>query len=166
VIWLLLLQAAAATPAATPAPPAAPVTRASSAPSGNSFSILADPCARSGTTPVGNDVVVCGKGADTRRLPLPDEREPTGPTASNPNRTGTGALIASSTPCAASIGGCQVGFGQPLVAAAVKGLVTAVSDGIADRKVRRARRETAGQRVAIPLDDPAVPANTQGRVLP
>jgi hypothetical protein len=164
MILPLLLQAAAA--AAIPAQPTAPVTRASSAPSGNSFSILADPCARSGTTPVGNDVVVCGKGADTRRLPLPDEREPTGPTASNPNKTGIGALNASSTPCAASIGGCQVGFGQPLVAAAVKGLFTAVSDGIADRKVRRARRDTAGQRVAIPLDDPAVPVNTKGRVLP
>jgi hypothetical protein len=156
-LLLLAGQATAATPAPPPRPP---VTRATSAPEGKSFSILVDPCARMGTTPVGNDVIVCGKGADTQRLPLPDERGSDGPVAINPNKTGAGALAAGSTPCAAMQSGCVGGFGGPLIAAAVGGLATAVSDGIANRKVRAARRRDAGQRVPIPLDDAPVPAAT------
>lgn len=159
IVALLLLAAQVTSPAGTArlntATPAAPVTRASSAPVANSFSILADPCARAGTTPVGNDIIVCGKGADTRRLPLPDEHVPTGPMPSNPDLSGRGALAAASTPCITSQWGCTVGFGGPVIAAAVNGVVTGVSDAIADRKVRAARRRDAGRRVAIPLDDPA-----------
>jgi hypothetical protein len=133
----LLLAAAPQTPAAPPIP--------------QRFSILVDPCARA--SDAGKDVVVCGKGP-TPRLPLPDERgSPDHPIPSNPDMTGAGALAAEGTPCAALQGGCTVGFGGPLVDAAVRGLVTAVSDGVKDRQTRAARRRDAGRRVPIPLDD-------------
>jgi len=138
---LPLLLLVAAPPQATP-PPVPP-----------KFSILVDPCART-TDEAGKDVVVCGNAADTRRLPLPDDRGPPDhPVPSNPELTGTGALAASATPCATLQGGCQVGFGGPVVAAAVNGLATAVSDGLKDRKDRAARRRDAGKRVPIPMDD-------------
>lgn len=144
MILLALLQVAA-----TPAP----VTRATSAAPAASFSILADPCARTSGKTVGNDVVVCGASANTQRLPLPDERGPPDhPVPSNPELSTTAALAAEGTPCAAQQKGCTVGIGGPVVMAAIKGLATAVSDGIADAKVRKARKADTGKRVPIPLD--------------
>lgn len=130
---------------------AAPATSASAAPP-ERFSILATPCARAPGQTVGNDVVVCGDKADAQRLPLPDERVPTGPVPLNPYLRPDVALSADATPCAARQAGCQVGIGGPVVMAAAKGIATALSDGIADRKVRKARRRDAGKRVPIPLD--------------
>ncbi|OAN63844.1 hypothetical protein [Sphingomonas sp. TDK1] len=72
------------------------------------WSVLADPCASAQTG--GNQIVVCGTGEQAPRLPLPDERGPPDrPMPSNPNLTGIGALEAVPTPCAARVGGCQVG---------------------------------------------------------
>lgn len=146
MILLALLQVAAQVPAAP-----ATVTRATSAVT-ERFSILAEPCGRASGQTVGNDVVVCGSAADTQRLPLPDERVPDKPMPSNPYLRPEAALAAEGTPCAASQRGCQVGIGGPVIMAAAKGLVTAVSDGLADRRVRKARRQDAGKRVPIPLD--------------
>lgn len=138
----LLFLALAAAPQQAPAPPVP-----------QKFSILVDPCARA-SDDRGKDVVVCGSVANRPRLPLPDERGPPDhPVPSNPDLSGTGALAAEATPCAAVQRGCQVGFGGPLVAAAVTGLVTAVSDGIKNHKDHTARRRDAGRRVPIPLDD-------------
>lgn len=137
MILALLLQAAAA--GASTAPP-------------ERFSILVEPCSRASGETVGNDVVVCGDKANAQRLPLPDERVPTGPVASNPYLRPDVALAAEGTPCAAAQRGCQVGIGGPVVMATVKGIATAVSDGLADRKVRKARKRDAGKRVPIPLN--------------
>lgn len=72
------------------------------------WSVLADPCASAQTG--GDQIVVCGKGEQAPRLPLPGERGPPDrPMPSNPERTGIGALAAVPTPCAARVGGCQVG---------------------------------------------------------
>lgn len=72
------------------------------------WSVLAEPCA---AAPAGADqIVVCGKDVNAPRLPLPAERGPPDrPMPSNPDRTGIGALNAVETPCAARVGGCQVG---------------------------------------------------------
>lgn len=92
------------------------------------------------------DVVVCGETPElSQRLPLPGDAPPAGPVASNPHLTGTAALAAEATPCAALQKGCQVGFGQPLVAAAAKGLVTLVQDAARKKPDKRGR-------VPIPLD--------------
>jgi hypothetical protein len=149
VILLALLQAVSV-------PAAGVVTRATSAAPAERFSILAQPCGRASGETVGNDIVVCGRDADVQRLPLPDERGPSDrATPSNPYLRADVALAAEGTPCAATQRGCQVGIGGPLLAAGVKGLVTAISDGVADAKVRKARRQDAGKRVAIPLNEPA-----------
>ena len=146
MILLLLLQAATTT---VPTP----VTRATSSAPAERFSILAAPCGRASGETVGNDVVVCGGAADLARLPLPDERGPPDRAMpSNPELTPRGALAAEGTPCAGVQRGCTVGFGQPVVMAAIKGLASAVSDGIADARVKKARRNTAGKRIAIPLN--------------
>jgi hypothetical protein len=147
ILALLLVQTAAA-------PITAPVTKATSAAPAQRFSILAEPCARAAGETVGNDVVVCGRDVDVQRLPLPEERGPPDrATPSNPYLRADAALAAGAPPCAADMRGCTVGVGGPVIVAAVTGLVTAVSDGIADAKVRKARR-TSGTRVAIPLDEP------------
>ena len=143
MILLALLQVAAAS---------APVTRATSASPSERFSILAEPCGRASGETVGNDVVVCGSAADSRRLPLPDERVPDKGVPSNPYLRPDVALAAEGTPCAASQRGCQVGIGGPVIMAAAKGLANAVSDGLHDRRVRKARARDAGKRVPIPLD--------------
>ncbi|WP_333573103.1 hypothetical protein [Sphingomonas sp.] len=94
-----------AAPPATAATVAAPEQAANGA---QRWSVLADPCASSQTG--GDQVVVCGKGTPPPRLPLPGERGPPDrPMPSNPDRTGIGALNAVDTPCAARVGGCQVG---------------------------------------------------------
>ncbi len=112
------------------------------------FSILipvpAQDCRKRGDP--GGEVVVCGADQPlSQRLPLPDERVPTGPVASNPYLTGRGALAAEATPCAAIQKGCTVGFGQPIVAAIVGGLVGLVQDAT------RAKPDKS-KRVPIPID--------------
>jgi hypothetical protein len=74
-----------------------------------SWSVLADPCAAAQNG--SNDtIVVCGKGVNAPRLPLPEERGPPDrPMPSNPNLTGIGALEAASPPCATVMGGCASG---------------------------------------------------------
>lgn len=92
------------------------------------------------------DVVVCGSDQpSSQRLPLPEERVPAGPVASNPHLTGRAALAAAATPCAATQGGCQVGFGAPIVQAVVGGLVGLVQDAIKPKPDK-------SKRVPIPLD--------------
>jgi hypothetical protein len=92
------------------------------------------------------DVVVCGNnGVTSQRLPLPDERIPNGPVASNPHLSARAALAAEAAPCAARQGGCQVGFGQPIVSAIVGGLVGLVQDAT------RAKPDKS-KRVSIPID--------------
>lgn len=130
MLALLLLQTAP--PAAAAAPP-------------ERFSILvptaSQPCPpraeRRGEEE--GDVVVCATDMPAQTLPYPDEYVGSRPRPSNPELTGAGALAASATPCAATQWGCQVGFGQPLVAAAVKGLVGLVKDATAKKPDRRGR---------------------------
>lgn len=94
-----------AAPAATAATVTAPEQVANGA---QRWSVLAEPCASAQTG--ANQIVVCGKGEQAPRLPLPAERGPPDrPMPSNPNLTGIGALEATSAPCAALVGGCQVG---------------------------------------------------------
>lgn len=138
-ILLIALQAAA--------PHAAP-------PVPQSFSILVDPCA-SASDPQGKDVVVCGRPAETSpRLPMRDDRGPPDhPTPVNREMTGIGALAAEETPCAAHIGGCQVAFGQPVVAKAFE----LAANGLKGLKDARARHRDGARRVAIDLDAPPPP---------
>jgi hypothetical protein len=92
------------------------------------------------------DVLVCGaNGVTSQRLPLPDERVPTGPVASNPHLSARTALAAEAAPCAARQEGCQVGFGQPIVAAIVGGLIGLVMDAAKPKPDK-------SKRVPIPLD--------------
>lgn len=73
-------------------------------------SVLADGCGNTPGTADG-DIVVCGTSLDQPRLPDPENRgPPDGPVASNPNRTGIGALRAEATPCAATQRGCPGGL--------------------------------------------------------
>jgi len=115
---------------------------------GEKFSILADPvpvCPKDA-----NDVVVCARSNEEQRLPLPDDRgPPDGPVPSNPYVTGRGALAAEGTPCGASMGGCTVGFGPPIVPIA-KAVVGAVRGALAKKLDKTGR-------VPIPLDDPTPP---------
>lgn len=106
MILLLLAAQAATPPAATPEP--APAR----------FSILQpianEPCVRRGKDgkPLNgpDDIVVCGQPLPSQALPYPNEVVPKGPVPSNPYMTGTGALAAEATPCAAATGGCQTGI--------------------------------------------------------
>ena len=137
MILLLLMQAT--TPVQAPDPHrGTPPAR---------ISILVDPTpACSPSSDDGKDVVVCAQRDQQQRLPLRDQRgDPEGPVASNPELTGRGALAAEATPCAAHQGGCQVGFGPPIVPI-VAALVGAVKSGLA-------KRPDKSNRVAIPLDD-------------
>lgn len=67
--------------------------------------VAAQPCVRQAT----DDIVVCADQLPSQTLPLPAEATPSSPRPFNPYLTGAGALAAESTPCAAGIGGCQVG---------------------------------------------------------
>jgi len=144
------------------APPATQTTATVAQPErtphgGERFSILVDtpPCPSGKAS---NEVVVCGREGESQqpRLPLPDERgPPEGPAPSNPELSGSGALAAEGTPCAAHMGGCQVGFGppvMPILAGAVRGV-----------KSLLAKHPDKSQRVPIPLGDP-VPADVSDRV--
>lgn len=75
------------------------------------WSVLADPCASVQDGTSSDTIVVCGKGVQAPRLPLPGERGPPDrPMPSNPDRTGIGALNATVEPCAARMGGCTTGI--------------------------------------------------------
>jgi hypothetical protein len=130
-----LLLGAQAAPPADPKP-------------GETFSILADPvpdCPK-----YANDIVVCARSNQEQRLPLPDDRwPPDGPIPSNRYVTGTGALAAEGKPCGASMKGCTVGFGPPVMPIA-KALVDTAKDVFAKKPDKTGR-------VPIPLDDPTPP---------
>ena len=96
------------------------------------------------------DVVVCAKDLPDQTIPYPAEYVYDGPRPSNPKVTGAAAMAAEATPCAASQSGCQVGFGQPIVAAAVKGLVNLIQDATAKKPDKRGR-------VPIDISEPAKP---------
>ncbi|THD37890.1 MAG: hypothetical protein E7773_02620 [Sphingomonas sp.] len=93
-----------------------------------------------------DDIIICANAKPSPRLPDPDSVPSSGPTPSNPDLTGSGALAATATPCAISRN-CVVGFGPPIVPL-VKGAV-----GLAKRAFVKKPDKTG--RVAIPLDDPA-----------
>ena len=118
-----------------------------------SFSILVDPCAS--TQDHGRDIVVCGHpDAIGPRMPLRDDRGPPDhPVPVNPEATGAGALAAEGTPCAAHIGGCQVAFGQPVVAKALE----LAGYGLKGLKDSRQRHRDGNRRVTIDLDGPPAP---------
>ena len=145
IVLALLLQAA---PAA-----AAPVTRATAAPP-ERFSILLSDCARAATD--NRDVVVCGGDTTTtQRLPMPEDAPPT-PGYVKPDsgdyRDNAGHY---GTPCAASQGGCQVGFGppiMPMIAAGVRG----VQNALANNREAKARRRDGDRRQPIDLSDAPV----------
>lgn len=135
----ILLLAGLQTAPAVPLPPPGPGTQR--------FSILArDPCPASAGSK--QDIVVCGRRqGDDRVTPMGDE-VPVGPTPSNPDMSGAGALRAADIPCAALQGGCQVGFN--LLAPAFL-LANEARIGIS-RLVDRSRDKS--ERIAIPLDGP------------
>ena len=150
IVLALLLQAAAVAP---------PVTRASAAPP-ERFSILLSDCEKAATAS-GHDVVVCGNDrVSGQRLPLPDDAPPT-PGYVKPdsgdyrdNRGGGGS-------CAAQMGGCQVGFGppiMPMVAAGVQG----IKNTLANNREARARARDGARRQPIDL----VGAPAAGRLEP
>lgn len=123
---------------------------AASAPQSHSI-LLRDPCgpAERAAAEARGEVLVCGDAtATSQRLPLPDERVPTGPVASNPHLTGAAALAAEGTPCAAALRGCTVGFGPP-IAPIVGALVGLVRDAAARKPDKRGR---------VPIDISEPPA--------
>lgn len=169
MILALLLQTAAPAPAVA-------------AGDGGRFSILVpvadQPCARRAE----DEILVCADALPSQALPLP--MAAVSPRAGPVNRdlTGTGALAASATPCAARVGGCQVGvdtFGMGTAAVRlVQKLVApgscceapgeATSAGMLVRDMAhgvgglfRGKPDKSG-RVAIPLGA----IDTTGRVLP
>ncbi|MDH7974668.1 hypothetical protein QH494_20955 [Sphingomonas sp. AR_OL41] len=143
-MMILLLLAQVATP-----PTAAPDPGRGNPPP--KLSILVDPSPACTPAPEGSkDVVVCAPTNQQQRLPLRDDRGPAeGPVPVNPELNGRGALNAEGTPCAARQGGCQVGFGPPIVPI-LAALVGAVKSGLA-------KHPDKSNRVAIPLDDAPPP---------
>lgn len=97
-----------------------------------------------------DEVVVCATELPDQTVPYPQEYVYDGPRPSNPGLTGTGALAAASTPCAAMQDGCQVGFGAPIVAALLNGAVDLVRDATRKRDKR--------PRVRIDISEPVKPA--------
>lgn len=96
-LLLVALQVAPAVPLPPPGPGA------------QRFSILArDPCPPSAGSK--QDIIVCGRRQADDRAPRLGDEIPTGPTPSNPDMTGIGALRAASIPSPALQGGCQAGF--------------------------------------------------------
>lgn len=148
IAFALLLQAA---------PQSAPVTRASAAPAAR-FSVLYDPC----PTRTNGDVVVCGSGDSTtaQRLPLRDEAPPT-PNYVKPDSGDFRDNRGGPAPCAARMGGCQVGFGPPLAQWIAAG-ARAIGDAAKTHREARARAADGARRQAIDLSAQA-PA---GRVEP
>lgn len=142
IVLALLLQAASAPP----------VTRASAAPP-ERFSILLSDCAKAAAAS-GRDVVVCGNdGTSGQRLPLPDDAPPT-PGYVKPdsgdyrdNRGGGGS-------CAAVQGGCQVGFGPPIMPMVAAG-VRSVKNALANGREVKARQRDGNRRQPIDLSGDA-----------
>jgi hypothetical protein len=170
----LILVSALAAPQETPA---------AAKPVAERWSILVDPCA--GARP--DEILVCGKGEQSQRLPLPEERGPPDrPMPSNPDVSGAGALAAASAPCATRSEGCTTGVdlfggGTFLVRAIGKVIdpnscceepgeatnaVKLVSD--AGKGVGRLfkKKPDKSNRVPIPLDDLPPPAPTPGQAVP
>lgn len=146
LLMLLALTQAAAASVAAPAPTARAPQK---------WSILAPPdCPVEGTVKEGDHtIVVCAPGvASSARLPLPDDRGPPDhPVASNPDRSGIGALHVEGTPCAALQGGCGSSFGPPIapIAKAAIGLV----------KSALAKKPDKTGRIPIDLDGPVGTVN-------
>ena len=151
---ILLLLAAQAAPAISTKPQA------------QSWSILEsvpnEPCvlkpedaADAAETPAAKqgDVIVCARPVPSQKLPYPDEIVPDGPTPSNRDLTGRGALAADNAPCATRMEGCTVGFGPPIapILAGAVGLAKQVFAKKPDKTNR------------VPIDLEATPT---GRLLP
>ena len=149
IALLLLLQAAAPAPAATPA--ADP----------KQWSILQDACAAA-SNEQGKDIIVCGHpDAVAPRLPLPQFRGPPNhPVASNPDLS---AIVALDGPsgrgeCGAYGEDCPVGGGGYVIPTLVQGALDLAHTGFKKRHYK-------DKGVSIPLDDPPG-ADTAGRLLP
>lgn len=147
------------------------------------FSILApvptQPCTRRTAE---DEIVVCADPLPAQSLPLPGEAVSPRAVPVNRSVTGTGALAAEASPCAAVARGCQVGvdvlgMGTALVRSVQKliapgsccedpGEGTSTGQLVIDAGKGAAklfgRRPDKRNRVAIPIDDPV----TTGRVLP
>ena len=72
------------------------------------WSILADPCA--GKPAAADEILVCGEGEASQRLPLADSAPPDRPMPGNPDRSGIGALALTDAPCATRSEGCTTGI--------------------------------------------------------
>lgn len=132
-----------------PPPAAAPPT-----PTPQRWSILAPvPEQVCGRKRSDSDITVCGNPLPAQRLPYPKEIGSTGPIASNPEISGTGALAAEATPCPISRT-CVVGFGPPIVPV-VQGAIDLARKAFA-------KKPDATGRVAVALDDPP----ETGKLLP
>ncbi|PAX07158.1 hypothetical protein [Sphingomonas lenta] len=133
---LLLLAAQTAAPVVPPPP--------------ERFSILApvgpQKCApREVSEGEEGDVVVCATDLPDQTIPYPQEYVGNRPRPSNPDLSGTGALAAEGTPCATTQGGCQVGFGPPIMP-----VVAAIVDEVKWATRKRDKRP----RVPIDLSEP------------
>lgn len=172
MIWLALALQTASVP--LPAVPDAPVPVATRADGSQSWSILSCPSrAQAG------EIVVCGQ-KDRNAF----EGPPVGRGA-NREMSGAQALALQSTPCAARIGGCQVGvnvLGPPtMLVRVIQKLVnpnsdccegadatnplSLVRDAARGAKKAFAEKVDTSNRVPIPLDDPA-PARTAAAAVP
>jgi hypothetical protein len=147
---VMAVQAASAQPAPTP-----PQSGTTVAP--ERFSVLASPappCPE--TRDEKGDIIVCAANSQQQRLPLPDDTgPPDGPTASNPYKTGIGALNSAATPCPISRD-CIVGFGPPIVPM-VKGAVDLAKKAFAKKPDKKGR---------VPIDLNDEPISTAGKILP
>lgn len=93
---------------------AAPVT--ASEPGPQRWSILTPAPEPECPKSASGEIVVCDGTATSQHLPLPDLAEPGAtPHGVNPLVTGTGALAADGTPCAATQKGCTIGVGPPIL---------------------------------------------------
>ena len=93
-----------------------------------------------------SDIVVCADGKSSQTLPLPDEAGPAPGRGANRDLKATTALALEAPPCAASLGGCTVGFGPPIVP--IVGALAKVA------KSAFARKPDKRGRVAIDLSTP------------
>jgi hypothetical protein len=133
-------------------------TIVSTKPKAESWSILApvanEPCgSRYDGEAKPDDIIVCAQPLPSQKLPYPDEVVPDGPTPSNRDLTGRGALAAENAPCATRMQGCTVGFGPP-IAPIIAGAVDVA------KRVFAKKPDKTG-RVPIELDEAPT-----GRLLP
>ena len=138
ILLALMLQSSSAVPA--------PQKQANG---GQSWSILDPPC---GVRDDHGDIVVCADGRNGQSLPLPQEKAPPPGRGANPDLSAKRALELQGTPCAATQGGCQVGFGPPI------GLIAgALAKGVRAALAKKPDPGDKSKRVAIPLDDAPAP---------